>query len=222
MISARRRSCSRWSTRNFVNSRKHGWPKYPWNRRCSRPPWSTKPTSDFSELTTRVGTAGGHFFGAAAQAIRRILVDRARRHASLKRGGDRQRVSMSDVQPPQQESPHEILALNDALEELEQADTRKAQVVLLRHQIRHRIHAEDEAIPRLVPAVQVARLGEVRVAAEQNTPKTRLLAQTPRTVQVVGRSFVRRAIARSVHVEQGLGGVGQGHQQRVLAPLASV
>jgi RNA polymerase sigma factor (TIGR02999 family) len=74
-----------------------------------------------------------HFFGAAAQAMRNILVEQARRKAALKRGGDQKRVELSDadlrIDPPSDN----ILALNDALTRLETSDPRKAQIVLLHH-----------------------------------------------------------------------------------------
>lgn len=75
----------------------------------------------------------GHFFGAAAQAMRRILVEQARSKARLKRGGDRQRVPLDEghavVEPPN----HDVLALDDAVRKLEQQDARKAEIVNLRY-----------------------------------------------------------------------------------------
>ena len=74
----------------------------------------------------------GHFFAAAAEAMRRILVDRARQKNSLKHGADRKRVSLEDVQPQAHDSAEELLALDDALGELEQHDAQAAQFVKLR------------------------------------------------------------------------------------------
>ena len=74
----------------------------------------------------------GHFFGAAAEAMRRILVDSARRRNADKRGGDRKRVELSD----QIESPRprvDLVALSDALDELTIVDSRKAELVKLRY-----------------------------------------------------------------------------------------
>jgi RNA polymerase sigma factor (TIGR02999 family) len=74
----------------------------------------------------------GHFFAAAAEAMRRILVDRARKKNSLKRGGERGRVDL-DEGCLQIESPSdELLVLNEALEKLEQTDKLKADLVKLR------------------------------------------------------------------------------------------
>ncbi|MBL8880222.1 MAG: sigma-70 family RNA polymerase sigma factor [Phycisphaerales bacterium] len=73
----------------------------------------------------------GHFFSSAALAMRNILVDNARRKAALKRGGGQMRVSDEDwdamIEPPAED----VLALDEALSELEHSDPRKAQIVLL-------------------------------------------------------------------------------------------
>ncbi len=74
----------------------------------------------------------GHFFGAAAQAMRRILVDRARQKASLKAGGNRQRLRFSAVDPEITGNSSDLVALDDALNQLERHDRRAFQVVQLR------------------------------------------------------------------------------------------
>jgi RNA polymerase sigma factor (TIGR02999 family) len=74
-----------------------------------------------------------HFFAAAAEAMRRILVERARQKQSLKRGGDRERVDLESVEPeilPM--ACDDILGLEEALKKLEQKDARKAELVKLR------------------------------------------------------------------------------------------
>jgi RNA polymerase sigma factor (TIGR02999 family) len=73
-----------------------------------------------------------HFFFAAARAMRDILVEQARGKAGPKRGGGRRRMELQDVAdggPP----PEEILALNEALAQLEKEDPLKAQIVHLRY-----------------------------------------------------------------------------------------
>src|SRR5271170_100776 len=60
-----------------------------------------------------------HFFAAAAEAMRRILVENARRKHSLKRGGDRQRLDLDVEQPVPVERSEPLLALDEALERLE-------------------------------------------------------------------------------------------------------
>jgi RNA polymerase sigma factor (TIGR02999 family) len=74
----------------------------------------------------------GHFFGAAAEAMRRILVERARHKRSLKAGGDRHRQDLRDVELGTVEPDIDLLALNEALEKLESQDKRRAEVVKLR------------------------------------------------------------------------------------------
>jgi len=74
----------------------------------------------------------GHFFGAAAEAMRRILVERARQRESLKGGGGRRRVDLAQLPADAEESCLDILALHDALEQLEATDPRRAQIVKLR------------------------------------------------------------------------------------------
>jgi len=73
----------------------------------------------------------GHFFAAAATAMRRILVDQARRKLSDKRGGGRHRQELEDVAAPAPDD--ELLALNDALDRLAAEDPLKARLVELRY-----------------------------------------------------------------------------------------
>lgn len=74
----------------------------------------------------------GHFFAAAAEAMRRILVEQARRKSGPKAGGKHKRIGLSQVQPASHEPSVDILALNESLDRLESADARAAQVVKLR------------------------------------------------------------------------------------------
>jgi RNA polymerase sigma factor (TIGR02999 family) len=74
----------------------------------------------------------GHFFAAAAEGMRRILIERARRKASLKSGGKRQRVDLAAIEPAIPVPQVDLLALDEALTQLEQRDPRAAAVVKLR------------------------------------------------------------------------------------------
>ena len=74
----------------------------------------------------------GHFFGAAAEAMRRILVDQARQKRSQRRGGDYQRIELSSVEPSVSASPLDMLALDEALDQLAEKDPRAAELVKLR------------------------------------------------------------------------------------------
>ena len=73
-----------------------------------------------------------HFFMAAAEAMRRILVDNARRKDALKAGGGRRRVPLPDVAGRRHASQLDLLALHEALERLEHTAPRRAQLVKLR------------------------------------------------------------------------------------------
>jgi RNA polymerase sigma factor (TIGR02999 family) len=72
-----------------------------------------------------------HFFAAAGEAMRRILVDNARRKKRLKRGGDRQRVDLESIQLPAPMPDEELLALDEALNRLAEVDGRAAELVKL-------------------------------------------------------------------------------------------
>jgi RNA polymerase sigma factor (TIGR02999 family) len=74
----------------------------------------------------------GHFFAAAAEAMRRILVENARRKRAEKRGGDRQRVPL-DAGVAAPEPADDLLALDEALTELAARDAQKARLVELRY-----------------------------------------------------------------------------------------
>ena len=73
-----------------------------------------------------------HFFGAAAEAMRRILVDQARRKQRLKRGGPQERVSLDEIAIAIETGPDELLRVHDALAKLAAEDALKAELVKLR------------------------------------------------------------------------------------------
>lgn len=77
----------------------------------------------------------GHFFGAAAEAMRRILVENARRKRSTKRGGGQRRVDLNGAEPAGRAAadPDSLIALDEALARLTRIDSRKAELVKLRY-----------------------------------------------------------------------------------------
>jgi RNA polymerase sigma factor (TIGR02999 family) len=75
----------------------------------------------------------GHFFAAAAEAMRRILVENARRKNALRRGGDRQRLDLELAEPAAPRLSDDLLALDLALEKLAAKDPAKAEIVKLRY-----------------------------------------------------------------------------------------
>jgi RNA polymerase sigma factor (TIGR02999 family) len=73
-----------------------------------------------------------HFFSAAAEAMRHILIDRARKRQSQRHGGGQQRVDIDEIELPAPIEEATLLALNEAIDELEKADPEKAEVVKLK------------------------------------------------------------------------------------------
>lgn len=92
---------------------------------------SLSPSSQGGDEGVRWNSRG-HFFAAAAEAMRRILIDQARRKASEKSGGKRQRVDLAAIEPVIRGPQLDLLAIDEALTQLEQADPRAATVVKLR------------------------------------------------------------------------------------------
>jgi RNA polymerase sigma factor (TIGR02999 family) len=74
----------------------------------------------------------GHFFAAAAEAMRRILIERARRKATLKHGGKTRCLDLGELSIPCDDRSEDLLALDEALAELEEHDSQAAKLVKLR------------------------------------------------------------------------------------------
>lgn len=105
-----------------------------------RPDHTLQPTAVVHEAYLRLFEGGppswesrSHFFGTAARAMRRILVDHARGKVSRKRGGDRRRVELVEVPEAEGPRPEDVLSLDRALNRLEERDTTMARVVELRY-----------------------------------------------------------------------------------------
>src|SRR5437763_8736907 len=75
----------------------------------------------------------GHFFAAAAEAMRRILIDNARRRGRVKRGGGRKRVDLDDVDLVSAAGPDELLVIDEAIAKLAAEDPQAARLVRLRY-----------------------------------------------------------------------------------------
>src|SRR5262249_47943958 len=75
----------------------------------------------------------GHFFAAAAEAMRRILIDHARRKGRAKRGGARKRVDLDDADLAALAAPDALLLIDEAIARLAREDARAAQLVRLRY-----------------------------------------------------------------------------------------
>ena len=87
---------------------------------------------DVADGEAEIWNSAGHFFGAAAEAMRRILIDRARAKVAIRRGGGIQRVEFEEIEHPAAQRPERLLLLDGALQELEQSDPDKAELVKLR------------------------------------------------------------------------------------------
>jgi RNA polymerase sigma factor (TIGR02999 family) len=97
-----------------------------------------QPTALVNEVYLRLDPSKGswenrsHFFGAASRAMRRILVDHARRRLAHKRGPALERVTLADLDVAAPEADFDLIALDEALENLEQDEPRLANVVMMR------------------------------------------------------------------------------------------
>jgi RNA polymerase sigma factor (TIGR02999 family) len=108
-------------------------------RMAAQPPGHTlQPTALVHEAWLRVSAekhlweSRGHFFAAAAEAMRRILVDQARRKQRLKRGGPQERLDIDEIDLAMESPPEELLRVNDALDQLAAQDPIKAELIKLR------------------------------------------------------------------------------------------
>jgi len=75
----------------------------------------------------------GHFFGAAAEAMRRILIENARRKRAQRHGGGQAKLDLAEIQVAAPAKDEELLAVHDALEKFAARDQRKAELVKLRY-----------------------------------------------------------------------------------------
>jgi RNA polymerase sigma factor (TIGR02999 family) len=90
-------------------------------------------SGDASAPRVQLWTSRGHFFAAAAEAMRRILIDQARKKKSRKRGGDLERHPIEEVEIAAPAPAVDLLAVNEALDKFEQLDKLAAALVKLRY-----------------------------------------------------------------------------------------
>ena len=88
----------------------------------------------------------GHFYVAAAEAMRRILIDRARRRKAIKHGGDLHREVFDSVMVPADRKSEELLAIHEVLDELDSSHPRQAELVKLRYFVGLTIDEASEAL----------------------------------------------------------------------------
>ena len=128
-------SSCRWSTTSCASSPRGGSPARPPARRSRPRGWCTRRTSAWSTVEPdRAWNGRGHFFAAAAEAMRRILVENARRKRRLKHGGARRRVELDEAALAVDGPPaDELLAVDEALERLAAEDPQAAELVKLHY-----------------------------------------------------------------------------------------
>jgi RNA polymerase sigma factor (TIGR02999 family) len=118
----------------------------------------------------------GHFFAAAAEAMRRILIENARRKKSEKHGGNLQRVDLSDADSPSEESLDTLLELDEALTRLSEIDPAVSDLVKLRYfaglSIEHAAKAQGIARRTAVDHWAFARAWLRRELAKSNEPSS--------------------------------------------------
>jgi len=107
--------------------------------RRERPNHTLQPTALINEAYMRLAQASvdwqnrAHFIGVAATAMRRILVDHARAHMAAVRGGEFQQVEWTEALGLPAERSEELIALDEALDQLEKLDARQAKLIELRY-----------------------------------------------------------------------------------------
>jgi RNA polymerase sigma factor (TIGR02999 family) len=109
-----------------------------WQMAREAPGHTLQPTALVHEAYLRLvghedsrGNSRRHFFAAAAEAMRRILVENARRKSRLKRGGQLERVDVEEVEIPAPLPDDDLLAVDEALDRLSELEPRAAEVVKL-------------------------------------------------------------------------------------------
>ena len=115
-------------------------------KRYSPPRWCMRPGCGWSEAVNSIGTAGGHFFAAAAEAMRRILIEVIRRKQSQQRGGNWQRIELDESTLVLERPASEMLDIDAALEKLAREDASAADLVKLRYFVGFTLPEAAEAL----------------------------------------------------------------------------
>jgi RNA polymerase sigma factor (TIGR02999 family) len=111
-----------------------------WKMSREAPGQTLQPTALVHEAWLRLAGAEkpqwnsrAHFFGAAAEAMRRILIENARRKKAIRHGGDQRRLDIQDLEIAAPADDDQLLAINEALEKFAVLDQEKARLVTLRY-----------------------------------------------------------------------------------------
>jgi RNA polymerase sigma factor (TIGR02999 family) len=146
-----------------------------------RPDHTLQPTALVHEAYLRLGGAErfkfenrAHFFASAAEAMRRILVDSARRRGQLKRGGSHEHVELEETHIAAPAEDEKLLLVNDALDMLAREDAMEAEVVKLRYFVglKHREIADALGVSEITVHRHwaVARVRLFELIAQRPTP----------------------------------------------------
>jgi RNA polymerase sigma factor (TIGR02999 family) len=127
-----------------------------------RPGQTLQPTALVHEAWLRIAGADadkvyqrGHFFGAAAEAMRRILIERARRRLAAKRGGGSEPLDVDEIDIPSPvANDDQLLAIHDALDKFAALDPRKAELVKLRYFVGMSFEETAAALDIAVPTAK--------------------------------------------------------------------
>jgi|SRR6266404_3095374 len=148
---------------------------------AERPGHTLQPTALVHEAYLRLGGAKSlrfenraHFFAAAAEAMRRILVDSARRNSQLKRGGNQDRVEFCEARIAAPYGDDKLLMVHEALDALAREDPMKAEVVKLRYFVGLKHQEIADALGVSEPTIRrhwaVARVRLFELIAPRHAP----------------------------------------------------
>src|SRR5215831_3758399 len=126
------RSCCPWSTTSCASWRLRSLPRKRRVRHSKPPTWFMRPASSCVPPEAQHWDGRRHFFAAAAEAMRRILINRARDRHRLKRGGGRHRVDLDALAESATAPDADLLDLDGALDRLAASHPRAAELVKLK------------------------------------------------------------------------------------------
>ena len=170
--------------------------------------WSRRPTVDgpFLRLVSKGEElhwqTRGHFFGAAAEAMRRILVESARRKNRTKRGGGWRRVDLAAQDLPVRVPSDEIVALDEALNRLTEEDSVAAKVVQLHFFAGLSIEQAADALRRVCTRPPIAA-GEYPPAPRAVAPLLCHRRRRRRSFMVIFRTSMRQFVGERRIVRRG-------------------
>src|ERR1035437_194383 len=129
----RRKNCCPWFTTNCANWPPRAWPRNRPDRRCKPPRWCMRPGSAWWAMATARGRTARIFLAPPPDAMRRILIENARRKSRLKRGGGQVRLNIEELEMAATTPDDKILLIDEALARLQVEDPHMARVVMMKY-----------------------------------------------------------------------------------------